>query len=146
MSQPPKSTILAPCWTWVPYRGVLRPIATSLRMNTETQAPSCFAPLSLRPERLRAQDRALLPFGGSLDATALQRSRESAVHVPERFRAVAPSAALVKGLSPDSSYRGWGGMIQKSLWVLKRNVLIYLARQPPVAREAPVARRPPMAR
>ena len=25
---------------------------------------------------------------------ALQRSRESAVHVPERFRAVAPSAAL----------------------------------------------------
>jgi hypothetical protein len=25
--------------------------------------------------------------------------------VPERFRAVAPSAVLVKGLSPDSSYR-----------------------------------------
>jgi hypothetical protein len=36
---------------------------------------------------------------------ALQRSPESAVHVPERFRAVAPSAVLVKGLSPDSSYR-----------------------------------------
>jgi hypothetical protein len=27
--------------------------------------------------------------------------------VPERFRAVAPSAALLKGLSPDSSYREW---------------------------------------
>src|SRR5580698_6577832 len=131
MSQPPKSTILAPCWTWVSYRGVLRPIATSLRTNTETPALSCFAPLSLRPERLRAQNRALLPFGGSPDATALQRSRESAVHVPERFRAVAPSAALVKGLSPDSSYREWGGIIQKSIWGLKRKVVIYLV--PPVA-------------
>ena len=47
--------------------------------------------------------------------------------MPERFRAVAPSAALVKGLSPDSSYREWGGMIQKSLGGLKRQVLIYLA-------------------
>src|SRR5277367_410802 len=125
MSQPPKSTIFAPCWTWVSYRGVLRPIATSLRIQRR-QAPSCFAPLSLRPERLRAQDQALLPFGGSPDATALQRSRESAVHVPERFRAVAPSAALVKGLSPDSSYREWGGIIQKSLCGLKRKVVIYL--------------------
>src|SRR5277367_5653373 len=126
MSQPPKSTILAPCSTWVSYKGVLRPIVTSRRTNTETPAPSCFAPLSLRPERLRAQDQALLPFGGSPDATALQRSRESAVHVPERFRAVAPSAALVKGLSPDSSYREWGGIIQKSLCGLKRKVVIYL--------------------
>src|ERR1700704_6047397 len=94
MSQPPKSTILAPCSTWVSYRGVLRPIATSRQTNTETPAPSCFAPLSLRPERLRANVQALLPFGGSPGAIALQRSRESAVHVPERFRAVAPSAVL----------------------------------------------------
>src|ERR1700722_14505438 len=92
---------------------------------------------------------ALLPFGGSPAATALQRSRESAVHVPERFRAVAPSAVLVKGLSPDSSYREWGGIIQKSLWGLKRKALIYLVGGPPVAHQAPVAlaarpfRRPP---
>jgi hypothetical protein len=46
--------------------------------------------------------------------------------VPERFRAVAPSAVLVKGLSPDSSYREWGGMIQKRHPDLKRIDLIYL--------------------
>jgi hypothetical protein len=56
---------------------------------------------------------------------ALQRSPESAVHVPERFRAVAPSAALLKGLSPDSSYRD-GGMIQKRNHDMKISALIYL--------------------
>ena len=46
--------------------------------------------------------------------------------MPERFRAVAPSAVLLKGLSPDSSYREWGGMIQKRVVDLKRGHLIYL--------------------
>src|ERR1700688_4141137 len=73
----------------------------------------CFAPLSLRPERLRAAGSAA-PLRWIARAIALQRSRESAVHVPERFRAVAPSAVLSKGLSPDSSYRD-GGMIQNPI-------------------------------
>jgi hypothetical protein len=73
----------------------------------------CFAPLSLRPERLRAGGSAA-PLRWIARAIALQRSRESAVHVPERFRAVAPSAVLSKGLSPDSSYRD-GGMIQNPI-------------------------------
>jgi hypothetical protein len=55
---------------------------------------------------------------------ALQRSPESAVHVPERFRAVAPSAVLFKGLSPDSSYRD-GGMIQNAIDDMKSRTLIY---------------------
>jgi len=50
--------------------------------------------------------------------------------VPERFRAVAPSAVLLKGLSPDSSYREWAGMIQKRPADLKRGDLIYLDHRP----------------
>jgi hypothetical protein len=34
----------------------------------------------------------------------------------------------MKGLSPDSSYREWGGMIQKPVRDLKRGKLIYLNR------------------
>src|SRR5450759_6038336 len=61
-----------------------------------------------RPERSSAPMRAapLRWVGAGVGATALQRSLETVVHVPERFRAVAPSAVLRwQGRSPDSSSR-----------------------------------------
>src|ERR1700683_1336648 len=97
MSQPPKSTILGPSETWVSYSGVFRPIATSLRkeFGTASAQKKRRAPLSFGPERSSALDARHSPSVDRhrTDAVALQRSRESAVLVPERFRAVAPSAA-----------------------------------------------------
>ena len=83
----------------------------NLAANPDTEPARtgwCVPPLCPSDLRDRAPARALLPFGGSTvaGATALQRSRETAVHVPERFRAVAPSAVLGEGgHSPHGSYR-----------------------------------------
>ncbi len=88
----------------VEYEGPSHP---SLRKFTEKQPSTSMpvAPLSLVPERSSAKSRHSPSVGSAIiRAAALQRSRETAVHVPERFRAVAPSAVLT-GLSPSSAYR-----------------------------------------
>src|SRR5258708_6749949 len=56
----------------------------------------CALPLCPFDLRDRAPLMSAAPLRWIAAAIALQRSRESAVHVPERFRGVAPSAVLVK--------------------------------------------------